>query len=75
MQDFKVEFENRTYTMFLESSNTTAETLDVKIIMYNTPYAIYKDKATNTWNNHISKFELGKGLLQAIGEKLDEFLK
>lgn len=75
MRDFKVEFENRIYTMFLESSNVTSETIEVKLIIYNTPYSIYKRKATNSWHNHISKFELGKGLLLAVGEKLDEFLK
>lgn len=75
MKDFKVEFEFRNYTMFLESSNATPETLDVKVIMYNTVYHIYKDKATNTWHNHISNFQLGKGLLQAVGDTLDDFLK
>jgi hypothetical protein len=74
VRDFKVDFENRIYTMFLESSNASADTIEVKVIMYSTLYSIYKNKATNSWHNHISKFELGKGLLSAIGEKLDEFL-
>ena len=76
MTDFKVEFENRFYTVFLESSVlTNPEVVDVKIIMYCTVYNIFKDKRNNTWNNHISKFELSKGLLEAIGHRLDEFLK
>ena len=76
MTDFKVEFENRFYTVFLESSTaTSAEIVDVKIIMYNTVYNIYKNRTNNTWHNHISKFELSKGLLSAIGAKLDAYLK
>jgi hypothetical protein len=75
MRDFIVEYEFRKYFAFLESSVATPERLDVKFIMYKTEYFIYKDKATNTWNNHAGKFELSKGLLSAVGEKLDEFLK
>lgn len=74
MKDFKVDFENRIYTMSLENSTVTADTIEVKLIIYNTHYLIYKNKATNSWHNHISKFELGKGLLYAAGEKLDEIL-
>ncbi|WP_207533214.1 hypothetical protein [Desertivirga arenae] len=75
MTDFKVEFENRFYTTFLESSEVTPERVEVKVIMYGTVYAIWKDKNTGKWNNHISKFELSLGLLKAVGEKLDELLK
>jgi hypothetical protein len=75
MTDFKVEFENRFYTTFLESSEVSADRVEVKIIMYSTVYAIWKDKNTGQWHNHISKFELSLGLLKAVGEKLDDFLK
>jgi len=75
MRDFVVEFENRNYFAFLESSVATPERLEVKLIMYKTEYSIYKDKATNTWHNHVSRFEMSKGLLKAIGEILDGFLQ
>jgi len=74
MTDFKIHYDDRTYTMFLESSQVNADTVEVKIIMYKTVYAIFKDKTSNTWNNHISKFEIAKGLLTCIGSKLDEYL-
>jgi hypothetical protein len=75
MTDFKVEFENRFYSTFLESSVVTPERIEVKVILYGTVYPIYKDKATGEWHNHIGKFELGLGLLTAMGQKLDEILK
>lgn len=74
MTDFKVEYDNRFYTMFLEDSQVSPETVEVKVIMYNTVYNIYKDLSTNTWKNHISKFELGEGLLNAIGKTLEGHL-
>ncbi len=75
MEDFKIDFENRIYTMSLESSNVTADTIDVKIIMYKTTYSVFKNRTTNTWHNNISKFELGKGILKEIGKTLDEIIK
>lgn len=75
MRDFVVEYEFRKYFTFLESSVATPERLEVKLIMYKTEYSIYKDKITNTWHNHVSRFEMSKGLLNAVGETLDEFLK
>ena len=74
MADFKIEFENRFYTTFLESSEVTDDRVEVKIIMYNTVYLIWKDKQTGKWHNHLSKFELSKGLLEAVGAKMDEVL-
>ena len=74
MTDFKVEFENRIYSVFLDSSVVTPDTVEVKVILYSTVYNIYKKKETNTWHNHISKFELAKGLLDAIGAKLESHL-
>ena len=74
MTDFKIEYAQRIYTTFLESSEVTADRVEVKIIMYSTVYAIYKDKGTGLWHNHLSKFELSSGLLEAVGAKLDDFL-
>jgi len=74
MTDFKVEFENRFYTTHLESSEVTADRVEVKVIMYSTVYQIWKDKQTGEWHNHLSKFELSKGLLDAVGAKVDELL-
>ena len=75
MKDFVVECEFRKYFTFLESSVATPERLEVKVIMYKTVYSIYKDKATNTWHNHASGFEMSPNLLTAMGETLDGFLK
>jgi len=75
MTDFKVVNEDRTYTMFLESSQVGPDTVEARVIMYSTVYNIYKTKENNTWHNHISKFELSPGLLKAVGAKLDEYLK
>lgn len=75
MTDFSVEYENRFYNTFLDSSVVTPERIEVKVIMYSTVYPIYKDRATGEWHNHIGKFELGRGLLDALGAKLDEILK
>lgn len=74
MVDFKIEYDDRIYTMFLESSQVVENTIEVKVIMYSTVYNIYKDKKNNTWHNHISKFELSEGLLNAIGSRLDQHL-
>ncbi|WP_207426292.1 hypothetical protein [Pedobacter sp. SYSU D00535] len=75
MIDFKVEYDDRIYSVFLDSSHVTPETVEVKVVLYSTIYNIYKKKDTNTWHNHISKFELSKGLLEAIGARLEEHLK
>ncbi|MBC7914722.1 MAG: hypothetical protein H7Y07_11450 [Pyrinomonadaceae bacterium] len=75
MTDFIVEFDFRKYTMFFESSTVTPDTIEVKVIMYSTVYHIYKDKTTKVWQNHPGKFELSKGLLEAVGHKLDNFLQ
>jgi len=74
MTNFKIHYDDRIYTMFLESSQVNAETVEVKVIMYGTVYHIYKDKIANTWNNHIGKFELAKGLLSSVGTTLEEHL-
>lgn len=74
MADFKIHYDDRIYTMFLESSQVLTETIEVKVIMYGTVYNIFKDKQTGTWNNHIGKFELAKGLLLCVGNRLEEHL-
>lgn len=74
MTNFKVEYENRYYTTTLDSSEVTADRVEVKVIMYSTAYLVWKDKGTGEWHNHVSKFELSEGLLKALGKNLDQIL-
>jgi hypothetical protein len=75
MTSFKVEFENRHYTTFLDNSEVTEDRVEVKVTMYSTAYLVWKDRKTGEWHNHVSKFELSAGLLKALGETLNEMLK
>ncbi len=74
MRIYKIDFENRIYTMAIESSDKVNDKIEVKLVMYNTTYLLYKDISSNTWHNHNSNFQLSKGLLHVVGAKLDEVL-
>ena len=75
MTDFKIEYSERLYATFFESSEVIDGRLEAKVIMYSTVYRIWKDLTTGEWHNHISKYEFSPGLLAATGAKIDEYLK
>ena len=77
MSDFKVYYDNRIYSAFVEKTSViNPGTLEAKIIMYGTTYTIIKDQNTGTWNNAESnKLKISKGLLGCLGSQLEEHLQ
>lgn len=76
MSDFKVYYDNRIYSAFVEKTSViNPDILEAKIIMYGTTYTIIKDKNTGNWDNSESnKLKISKGLLECLGTQLEEHL-